>query len=241
MRLSGILGISICAVVALACTSTVTEQETLEPLDTGEGAAADSIAYGAGWDEPKDTGNAAVAYPAGPYGTTEGAIIANVELVGWNNPTESKYDAENAERIQLSDFYDPDGEKGIKVILINSGAVWCPPCNGEYRGDFGPSLPAIFDELQPEGAMVLGTIFEDANNPPNPAKYVNMEAWAKRYKVPFPFAVDPSHKLGKYFSIDAVPMNMFVNARTMEILAVESGGDTNILRTELKKYIGQIK
>jgi hypothetical protein len=50
-----------------------------------------------------------VDYPAGPYGTTRGATIENLEFMGWRHPDLANYDVANFEKIRLSDFYDPEG------------------------------------------------------------------------------------------------------------------------------------
>src|SRR6185436_17665700 len=69
----------------------------------------------------------AVAYPEGPYGTDSGAIAPNLTFLGWKNPTAANYDSNSFEHVSFADFYDPDGSKGIKLLLINASAVWCGP------------------------------------------------------------------------------------------------------------------
>ena len=43
------------------------------------------------------------------------------------------------------------------------------------------------------------------------------------YDVTFPFVLDPDLKLGSFFDVDATPMVMIVDTKTMKILSLEDG------------------
>jgi hypothetical protein len=58
-----------------------------------------------------------IDYPAGPYGTEKGSVIANYELLGWSRPAEVGYDVNQFNRVRFSDLYDPDGSKATEVRL----------------------------------------------------------------------------------------------------------------------------
>ena len=72
-----------------------------------------------------------------------------------------------------------------------------------------------------KGVRFLGALFEDNSN--NPAKPSDLVLWAKQFNVTFPFVLDPDLKLGSFFDVEATPMEMIVDARTMKILAITEG------------------
>jgi hypothetical protein len=165
-------------------------------------------------------GYAPFEYPPGPYGTARGAVIENLQFLGWHSPLAAGYQATTMGAVGLSDFYDPDGQKGIELLLINAVAVWCSVCRTEYADIVNNQL---YEQLQPRGVEFLGVLFEDNNA--DPARYVDMESWSSAYGVSFPFVLDPGFKTGVYFDRSATPMNMLVDARTMQVLQVITGYD----------------
>jgi hypothetical protein len=159
-------------------------------------------------------------YPAGPYGLTRGQRLDNLQFLGWSAPLAAGYRLESAGPVQLSDFYDPRGEKGIELLLINAVAVWCGVCRAEYQ-DLQSN--ALYAQLRPRGLEILGVLFED--NDGAPARYADLVNWASSYAVEFPMVLDPAFKTGVYFDRSATPMNMLVDARTMQILELVTGYD----------------
>ncbi|HYP78627.1 MAG TPA: hypothetical protein VER12_21790 [Polyangiaceae bacterium] len=161
-----------------------------------------------------------VAYPAGPYGTGRGATIENLSFLGWKHPDEAGYEPSKFEVIRLSDFYDPDGQTGVKLLAINASAVWCSVCRAEYAGMHKES---VYDRLRPLGLEILGTLFEDNNF--FPAQPKDLQNWSalSAHAVTFPMGLDPGFKLGAFFVSDATPLNMLVDVRTMTIVQVTMG------------------
>lgn len=157
-------------------------------------------------------------YPPAPYGLTKGSVIENLTFLGWSQPAAVAYNLQSTAPLQLADFYDPRGEKGIELLLINAVAVWCGVCRNEYADLLSNDLYA---QLKPRGVEMLGLLFEDNNG--EPARYADLVNWGSNYSVAFPFALDPAFKTGVYFDRSATPMNMLVDARTMEVLEVITG------------------
>lgn len=230
------------ALAALALSGCGSDDSGPTPGDFDHG---DTVVGATSGESPNFT---AAAYPAAPYGTQLDSVIANVEFLGWSRPVEAGFDTNNFEKVRLSDFYDPDGSKGIKVIMINSSAGWCSVCRAEYKGSYGmcagtfstctsdnncsggktcekKSLNDHYLELKDQGVVFLGTLFEDSSNPPKPAKPLDLQSWADSYNVEFPMALDPGFKLGSFFTADATPMNLVVDAKTMRITGKVLGGD----------------
>jgi hypothetical protein len=162
-------------------------------------------------------------YPAGPYGADEGAIIENHSFLGWRDPVRAGFDPSRLEEVSLSDFYDPDGRE-TELIVVNASAVWCPVCRSEMRIIDTRGLAAAYRSSK---VVLLGTLFEDARL--NPAKPEDLALWANglNFVVDFPLVLDPGLKLGPYFSDAATPLNLVIDARTMEILVAYMGyGET---------------
>jgi peroxiredoxin len=155
-------------------------------------------------------------YPSAPFGATEGAVIANYRFLGWHNPDAASLDLDQLAPVSLAHFYDPDGTKGIKYLMITSTAVWCSACKAEYK-DMAKNVAAY----QKRGVQFMGALFED--NDSDPAQPSDLVNWARAYTVKFPFVLDPQLKLGSFFDVEATPMVMVVDTKTMQITKVEEG------------------
>jgi thiol-disulfide isomerase/thioredoxin len=181
-----------------------------DPPDAGGGGTPDA-----------DPGTAR-AYPDGPYGEGTGDTIRNLSWVAYvDTEADSDIDPFNEEPqlFDLSQYYrgnDPEA----KVIMINAAAGWCGPCMNEA---------AHFEELrsvyEPLGARFVSGIFEDADGLPADEAFVLY--WGNQFDLTIPAAVDSLFQLGAYFDVNAMPMNMLVDAHNMEILSITvgTGGD----------------
>jgi AhpC/TSA family len=200
--MSSIARFSALVLLALpACSSSA----KIEHFDDGKGAVTAA-----------DLGAPREAYPAAPYGARAGATIENFKFLGWQTPKDTNYDTTKLDRVSMGQFYDPDGVKGIKLLVITSTAVWCSACKQEYK-DMAPTVSSY----EAKGVRFLGALFEDDMS--NPAKPSDLVLWAKLFTVNFPFALDPDLKLGSFFDVEATPMEMIVDTRTMKILGITEG------------------
>jgi peroxiredoxin len=184
-----------------ACSS----DEKAVPFDDGK----DQVAAA-------DLGSPREAYPAAPYGSRPGAIIQNFNWLGWHTPKDTAFDTSKLEPLSLGQFYDPNGDKGVKLLVMTSTAVWCSACKQEYK-----DMTGSITDYEAKGVRFLGALFED--NQSQPAKPSDLVLWAKAYNVNFPFALDPDLKLGSFFDVEATPMEMIVDAKTMKILRITEG------------------
>jgi hypothetical protein len=207
--------------VAAACSLAGCSSSPLAGVqDTqGEPAAGPSGSGGAGAGVAPPSSTWA-AYPAGPYGTSRGATIENLSFSGWMRPDIAGYDPAKFETVRLSDFYDPDGHTGVKLLAINASAVWCSVCRAEYA-DMKDNQ--VYSTSRPLGLEILGALFED--NAFFPAQPQDLKNWGKlsAHSVTFPLVLDPGFKLGAYFDSDATPLNMLIDVRTMTIVQVTMG------------------
>ena len=159
------------------------------------------------------------AYPSGPYGHGLGAVIENLEFLGWRDPAGVAYDPSVLETIRLGDYYDPQGTD-TELIVLNAAAVWCTVCQGEMR-DMHKN--GTYDAFLARKAQILGTLFQDSAG--DPAKPSDLVIWgsSEARQIEFPLVLDPALKMGIYFTSDATPLNLVIDARTMRIIDVMMG------------------
>jgi hypothetical protein len=159
-------------------------------------------------------------YPPGPYGVGLHATLENFGFLGWRDPVASNYDENHLEQVRLGEFYDPDGSKNIRLIWINASAVWCTVCRAEMV-DIRDN--AVNKNFKPRGVQMIVTLFED--NKSGPARPLDLHNWGNQtqYAIDFPLLLDPGFKLGAFFTSDATPLNMLVDARTMKVIDATMG------------------
>jgi len=189
-----------------------------DPSDTGAPAAT------AASTAPAVEGDfaPAQAYPLGPYGYGLGAVIDNLEFWGWHDPVASGYDTSKLERVRLGDFYDPNGTT-TELVVLNASAVWCTVCQAEMRD---MKRDGTYEAFRQRKAQVFGTLFQDGSS--DPAKPSDLSLWgsSQARAIAFPLVLDPALKMGPYFSSDATPLNLVIDARTMKIINVMMGYDS---------------
>lgn len=214
-----------CALLGAACGSNEPEL----PPDL-----ADAIAR---------SGSGSADYPAAPYGTSEGETARNLcfdEV--WRNPEASGFDPAVLERVCFADFYDPDGSRGVEILLVNTGALWCLACRTEWGGAGAQtSLLEKYDERQSQGFRILGLFFQGVAG--EPASREDITLWAKTYAIDVPFGRDPEFLMGLYADEQVQPFNMLVDASNMKILRAFEGDQSaalfSVLDAELEKRRSQ--
>jgi hypothetical protein len=85
------------------------------------------------------------------------------------------------------------------------------------------NIQDIKGTMGPKGLQLIETLFED--NDSLPAKPLDLQKWGQvvDHSIDFPLLLDPGFKLGAFFTSDATPLNMLVDARTMRILDATMG------------------
>jgi hypothetical protein len=167
--------------------------------------------------EPKTT--AAPTYPEGPFGTGVGDIVANLRFDGWLDPAAATFDAAAITPIELGSYYDPQGSKGVELVVVNACTVWCVPCK-EVR-----HLPAQAAEFGTSVAVVA-TLSQDADF--MPISTGAMAIWATANDITFPLGADADNKLGAFAVVEAVPNYIVIDARDMRLLGVFEAADPGL-------------
>jgi hypothetical protein len=203
------------AFVTLGCSS----DSLTEEAGPSEGSPAPTSTVPA----PTIEGNFAPvkAYPPGPYGYGVGAVIDNLEFVGWRDPVGAGYDVSQLGYVELADFYDPNGTS-TELIVINASAVWCTVCQAELRDMNRAGTYAAYSARK---VQVIGTLFEDGAGDPAKPKDLSLWGSSAARAIAFPLVLDPALKMGRYFTSDATPLNLVIDARTMRIISAMMGYD----------------
>ncbi len=168
-------------------------------------------------DEISTSDVAPGTYPAGPYGTEAGAIVANHTF----------FNPETGSDISFSDLRDA-GEK--KLLFVTSGAGWCSACKQE-----AVELKEDYTEFGPQGLEIWSTLFQDFIGDPADEAFWNI--WKGQLTPNYPLLLDVDFVLGAYFNPDSAPMNMLIRLDTMEILFLQTGFDPAAVKAEIKKAL----
>lgn len=151
------------------------------------------------------------SYPCGPYGGQEGSVVENFAFQGVRDPRAPGASADTLETIRVGDFYDPTGSKGIKLLLLNTAALWCQACKVEHG-----ELPELYSDREARGLRLLSLVFQD--NEYDPAEPQHLQAWLDAFTPSYPTALDPEYQMKAFGPPDQQPLNIVVDARTMKVL-----------------------
>jgi len=206
-----------------------------------------------------------VCYPTTEIGTSvhnfasgiSGARISNFAFTGYEWNTDASGTPINTmtatvKTIHLGDFYDPMGKGNpaviggapIKIIHLTVAALWCGPCNDEtdfiaganYTGT-NTSNASWAKELASMGVVFVQAI-DDGQTPGTGATLTDLNTWIGRHQNDFTTMVDPGNAgLGVFFDAAAIPFNMNIDARSMEILSSDVGFDEQMDQTIENTYL----
>jgi hypothetical protein len=188
-----------------------TQGPSCDPCDTSSGQETtpvaknpDGVPYptkGVGWKVRGTDGSGNVL-------SKPGDVMKNLKWMGFPNADSSK----GLQEIQLADYFDPT-QKRDKVIHLIVSAVWCGPCNAETD-----AIMSVYPQLQQMGVAMI-QMLTDSAVAGTPASVNDLNAWITKHGTKFNEALDPQQlTLGPYFDQPAIPLNVFIDARSMEII-----------------------
>lgn len=161
-------------------------------------------------------------YPSGPFGVEEGDTLADACFRGFRDPSKVSHNESSLETIAFADYYDPNGSKGYRTILINTAAVWCSACRSEHEG-----LAEKNRQYASQGLRIVSTLFQDAHY--QPASFRDLSNWVDTFSSNYAMVLDPDYQLGSFARADSAPLNLVVDARTMKIEKILLGDQAKIL------------
>ncbi len=141
-----------------------------------------------------------------------GQTFPNLTLEG----IRSAATVDTPEVVSMAEYYDPSGAR-YDLLHVVAIFMWCPHCNNETN-----NLASIA-AWQADHRVAVVQIAMEGYGGASPG-WSDLQKWVGDHNLGFPVLVDgQGAELGQYFSVNSVPMNIVVNPRTMEILAVEVG------------------
>lgn len=204
LRLAALLALSLVLAGVAACSDDGSDNDTDSGSSTDTGNGGTDVGDGSG-----DTGGVASDYPAGPYGTSVDAVIAN-----------HVFQQIDGTDLSFGDLRDA----GKTVLFLNTAAGWCTACREEQ-----PAIEALYGQYAGQGLEVLVTVFEDNSSAVATLEFV--ESWRDQYSLSFPVVLDEAFVMQDYYDASATPMNMVVNLRTMEIVYISTGEDLDTVES----------
>jgi hypothetical protein len=182
-----------------------------------------------------DAGDASVGigpYPAGPYGTAKGDVIADLSWEGYVNDA--------ADAVATTRPYGPYSldalrHSGRRYALVNLAETACPGCQ-KSAGELAADAKAVVDM---GGAIVEVLITTGFVNPP---KKTDLDAWIDKYKIPVTSVMDlPGKGPVTKNALGERETAYIVDLQTMKILEVISGSLSGLQDTSIKKGLVAMK
>jgi|HubBroStandDraft_2_1064218.scaffolds.fasta_scaffold249414_2 hypothetical protein len=181
-----------------------------KPIDGSATSDAGVKDSGVSSDAP-EVGPLECPYPAGPYGTTVGAVLD--PTLQWQAYAPG---ATAASTLAITDLYDCDGKKGINALVFDTSGQWCVACQYEAENvpDWMSSTGADAGDWTSLGVKFVSLIIQ--NNAYQPATIVTASQWRAMFDLTsiVYVAADPNDT----FPAEALPHNILINPRTMRIV-----------------------
>jgi hypothetical protein len=160
----------------------------------------------------------AASYPTGAVDNVEakvGDVFPDIAFEG--------YPAGSSEwsPVAMHDFYDPDGKKGIRAILLVGAVSWCPACNDFAKNTWNP----MYQALSPRGLRLVHTLRQGGTRVGDQATRTTVEAWATKFSPLYDNLLDARERT---FAVQpdpsGTPWVFVIDPRTMQITATHAGG-----------------
>jgi hypothetical protein len=141
-----------------------------------------------------------------------GQIFPNLTLQG----VRSAATMDALATVSTADYSDPTGAR-YDLLHVIGIFMWCPHCNNET------SNLSTIAAWQADHRVAVVQIAMEGYGSASPT-LADVQKWITDHNLNFPVLIDgQGAQLGQYFSVDYVPLNIVVNPRTMEVLAVDVG------------------
>jgi len=147
-------------------------------------------------------------YPEGPYGSAEGSVVKNHEMI-------------NSDGEPYSLMANIFADESATLLLVSTGAEWCSACIEEQ-----PVLDAFYNEYKENGLRIVEVLFEDINF--EPADVEIALNWKEANEVSYDVVADPDFSFDIYQDRSLTPLVMLIEVNTMTIIKMSSGFDESL-------------
>lgn len=155
------------------------------------------------------------ALPAGPYGTSVGDVVD--PSLTWQGYVD---DSGQTTTVRLADYFDCNGSRGVRALVIDESALWCPSCQTQAQ-----TLAMLApDKWKNEGVSLLVLMAQDQQE--NPATVDTALTWRNEFALTTGAVVaDPAWttKLwgGATGAGNGFPTDIVIDPRTFRIVAFQ--------------------
>lgn len=178
-------------------------------------------------------------YPCGPYGTTEGDVVADLRLSGFMDPdnhckghTSKVMDLSKPRTIAFKDWYL--GDPKTTCLQYKKRLLWVLVTAGTGMGGMlANAVQKAYTASQLDARVgVLALVIRDYDRPITEA---TTKKWITDLSLTFPVAMDPSEIAGAYMVTPGTfPFNMLVDLETMQIVYRLHGNDVISVGEKIK-------
>lgn len=176
---------------------------------------------------PVTTTSDGIAYPTTNVGgrprsaVAAGQTFPNLTLAG----IRSVATLDELAVVSSAELYDPSRAR-YDLLHVVGVFFWCPHCNNETN-----DLAKLASWRTQHRVAVLEIAMQGYRR--GSPGWSDLQSWVRDHELDFPVVVDAEGgQLGQFFPVDAVPLNILVDPRTMEILAVDVGETSDIAAYE---------
>ena len=189
-----------------------------------------SLSCGAAPAESSTSAHACLAdgvrYPSQGCGYEVGSVVPNFSFQGRVAGIDSPVTT-----VHFADFYDPDGTKGLRYLLVNATTLWCPYCKGEML-----ALPGMSADYRARGVRFMTLLLERADG--SVASQDDVDALIRTYALDSTVVNDPKELATLFFAKSSMPLNLIIDLRTMKIVNKIIGAGASTVRTSIDVALG---
>ena len=198
---------------------------------------------------PKDTGPTQCGkgiYPCGPYGIKTGKVADNIALKGYmaaknfcTDHKDKKADTSKLVSIAFKDYHLGDSsascsknKPALMWVMVSAG--WCNPCKTEVQ-----EMQKDYAAGSVDARVGMLNIVYETTAPGTAVTEAFLKPWTDNFKLTLPVAMDPSFKMGAYFSRDNAPFNMLVDTADMKIYYQQQGGKLADIKKKVSEFLAK--
>lgn len=155
-----------------------------------------------------------------------GSTMENLTLVGSQHYNTDGSPVDGTLKNLTLESYRADPKNKVLAILV--AAEWCIPCQTEQA----EVVPAYNNyKSSASGVAIVEAITQKVNN--SPADQGTIDAWAKRYGVPFDLTTDAAGALAKYSNSMLFPSQLVITTCDMKIQWMHNGYEAGSLENAI--------